>query len=194
MQLENFTLKQELVITMYKFGEKSEGNIATLHPYLQNIVNQAIEIFDFSVTEGIRTDERQMQLFKENLSKIDGVTVRGYHQGRPLSEMEKKYAVSLETKFTKIDGEDCVSYAFDGAPYPIDFSNKTKKIARFYAWAYVILTIAETELEGTDYYLRWGGDWDRDNDFDDQKFDDLMHFELRKCKQGEKKNTEVRAL
>ena len=26
--------------------------------------------------------------------------------------------------------------------------------------------------------LRWGGDWDSDYDLDDQKFMDLIHFEL----------------
>lgn len=26
--------------------------------------------------------------------------------------------------------------------------------------------------------LRWGGDWDRDWDLDDNKFDDLVHFEI----------------
>lgn len=26
--------------------------------------------------------------------------------------------------------------------------------------------------------LRWGGDWDRDTDLDDQTFNDLCHFEL----------------
>jgi len=26
--------------------------------------------------------------------------------------------------------------------------------------------------------LRWGGDWDRDLDFSDQRFYDLYHFEL----------------
>lgn len=179
---------------MYKYGEKSEAQIATLHPYLQNILNFAIDIMDISVTEGIREDARQNSLFKEGLSKIDGYNIRGYHQGRPLlNEIEKQYALSLDTKFTKIDeiGDECVSYAFDCAPYPIDFSSKFKKIARFYAMAYVIITIAEQELEGTDYYLRWGGDWDRDNDFEDQNFDDLMHFELRRLPQGEKYNTKV---
>ena len=27
--------------------------------------------------------------------------------------------------------------------------------------------------------IRWGGDWDSDNDVNDQKFKDLHHFELR---------------
>jgi peptidoglycan L-alanyl-D-glutamate endopeptidase CwlK len=26
--------------------------------------------------------------------------------------------------------------------------------------------------------IRWGGDWDSDNDVNDQKFNDLVHFEL----------------
>jgi len=26
--------------------------------------------------------------------------------------------------------------------------------------------------------LRWGGDWDGDTELDDNKFDDLPHFEL----------------
>jgi hypothetical protein len=30
------------------------------------------------------------------------------------------------------------------------------------------------------YDIRWGGDWDRDNDFSDQKLNDLCHFELIK--------------
>ena len=25
--------------------------------------------------------------------------------------------------------------------------------------------------------IRWGGDWDRDNDLADQSFNDLVHFE-----------------
>jgi peptidoglycan L-alanyl-D-glutamate endopeptidase CwlK len=26
--------------------------------------------------------------------------------------------------------------------------------------------------------IRWGGDWDNDNDINDQRFNDLVHFEL----------------
>ncbi len=28
--------------------------------------------------------------------------------------------------------------------------------------------------------VRWGGDWDRDGDFNDETFKDLWHFELIK--------------
>lgn len=36
-----------------------------------------------------------------------------------------------------------------------------------------------------DYYCRWGGDWDRDGDLDDQDFIDLGHFEARRKNEGD---------
>lgn len=70
---------------------------------------------------------------------------------------------------------DGYAYAVDIAPYPIDWDNKK----RYYYFAGVMMTIAREELpEG--YYLRWGGNWDGDEDLDDQSFMDLVHFELRR--------------
>lgn len=60
--------------------------------------------------------------------------------------------------------------AIDLAPYPIDWNN-TK---RFYWFAGMVLAVAK-ELG---IKLRWGGDWDGDQDLDDQTFMDLVHFEL----------------
>ena len=60
--------------------------------------------------------------------------------------------------------------AVDLAPYPIDWKN-TK---RFYYFAGLVLAIAkEMGLK-----IRWGGDWDSDDDLDDQTFMDLVHFEI----------------
>lgn len=60
--------------------------------------------------------------------------------------------------------------AIDLAPYPIDWNN-TK---RFYYFAGMVLAIAKD----MGLKVRWGGDWSMDNDLDDQKFIDLVHFEL----------------
>ena len=60
------------------------------------------------------------------------------------------------------------------APYPISFNNNPKNLARFYFMAGVVKCVAIQE----GIAVRWGGDWDGDNDFSDQNFDDLMHFEL----------------
>lgn len=62
------------------------------------------------------------------------------------------------------------SHAVDVAPYPIDWQDSE----RFYYLAGIFMALAHEN--GID--LRWGGDWDRDTDFDDQTFNDLPHFEL----------------
>ena len=60
--------------------------------------------------------------------------------------------------------------AVDLAPYPIDWKN-TK---RFYFFAGMVLAIAND----MGIPIRWGGDWDMDNNLDDQTFMDLVHFEI----------------
>jgi peptidoglycan L-alanyl-D-glutamate endopeptidase CwlK len=62
------------------------------------------------------------------------------------------------------------SVAVDVAPYPIGWNDTS----RFYYLAGVIMTIAK-QME---VKLRWGGDWDGDGIFKDERFPDLGHFEL----------------
>ena len=60
--------------------------------------------------------------------------------------------------------------AVDLAPYPLDWKN-TKRCYYFAG----IVTATATALG---IAIRWGGDWDSDQDLDDQGFNDLCHFEL----------------
>lgn len=62
------------------------------------------------------------------------------------------------------------SLAVDVAPYPIDWNDRE----RFVYFAGIVKGIAH----GLGYKIRWGGDWDGDNDLRDQTFMDLVHFEL----------------
>jgi len=62
------------------------------------------------------------------------------------------------------------SNAVDVAPWPIDWNNKK----RFYHFAGYVKGVADK----MGIKLRWGGDWDSDNDLDDQSLFDLVHFEL----------------
>jgi len=71
-----------------------------------------------------------------------------------------------------INPSDGFSHAIDIAPYPIDW-NDTK---RFYYFAGMFLAKADSLHVG----IRWGGNWDMDEDLNDQSFMDLVHFELRK--------------
>lgn len=62
------------------------------------------------------------------------------------------------------------SLAVDVAPYPIDWDDER----RFYHFAGYVKGIADQ----LGISIRWGGDWDGDNDLNDQHFFDLVHFEL----------------
>lgn len=63
------------------------------------------------------------------------------------------------------------SRAIDVAPYPIDWSDR-EAFARL---AGIFIGVAH----GLGIDLRWGGDWDRDGQTDDEEFSDLPHIELR---------------
>lgn len=62
------------------------------------------------------------------------------------------------------------SRAVDIAPYPIDWEDTE----RFVQLAGAVLTVARQF--GVE--LRWGGDWDRDGRMADERFRDLVHFEI----------------
>ncbi len=62
------------------------------------------------------------------------------------------------------------SKAVDVAPYPINFND----IERYYFLAGLVKVISEKMA----IKIRWGGDWNGDNDFKNQHFYDLGHYEL----------------
>jgi peptidoglycan L-alanyl-D-glutamate endopeptidase CwlK len=62
------------------------------------------------------------------------------------------------------------SLAADVMPYPIDFKDRE----RMHLFAGFVLATAKT----LGIEIRWGGDWDRDTEVADNRFDDLVHFEL----------------
>ena len=55
----------------YRFGARSESRLEGVHPDRVRVVRRALELstVDFSVTEGLRTKERQAELFKAGKSK-----------------------------------------------------------------------------------------------------------------------------
>lgn len=55
----------------FTFGKRSETNLQGVHPDLVKVVRRALVMseIDFSVIEGLRTKERQAQLFKQGATK-----------------------------------------------------------------------------------------------------------------------------
>ena len=64
------------------------------------------------------------------------------------------------------------SDAVDVAPYPIDWEDRE----RFIYFGGFVMGIAFS----MGIPLRWGGDWDSDTQLSNNKFDDLVHFEIRR--------------
>ncbi len=62
------------------------------------------------------------------------------------------------------------SEAIDVVPYPVDWEN----LNRFYMFGGYVIAKAES----LGIKIKWGGDWDMDTLTDDQKFQDLPHFEI----------------
>ena len=109
------------------------------------------------------------------------------------SEVIKHFDCSVLVGFRDRDGQDTAfnsghstkkwpnskhnskpAIAVDVAPYPIDWKDRE----RFIYFGGVVKGFAyQLGLS-----LRWGGDWNNDTQLSDNKFDDLVHFEIGKIK------------
>lgn len=169
---------------MYYFGKKSRNKIRTLHPDLRMILGKAIEVYDISVLEGIRSEERQQALFHEDPPKttLDGIERKSKHQGRKCKQSEAGTDEDGNVLRDK-DGSIICSYAVDICPYKRGqnpFENSEKNWRRYYFMMGIIKSIAhDLKKEGLIAHdIRFGLDWDSDFVYSDQNFDDLPHMEL----------------
>ncbi|MUH95216.1 M15 family peptidase [Aliivibrio fischeri] len=77
---------------------------------------------------------------------------------------------STQVRFPNSKHNSVPSKAVDATPYPYDEDDRE----RFSYFAGLVIGIGAS----MGIVIRWGGDWDRDNELKDNGFDDLMHFEL----------------
>lgn len=75
-----------------------------------------------------------------------------------------------QVKFPDSMHNSLPSKAVDVAPYPIDWDDRE----RLSYFAGIVIGVGASMGVG----IRWGGDWDKDNELKDNNFDDLVHFEL----------------
>jgi peptidoglycan L-alanyl-D-glutamate endopeptidase CwlK len=79
---------------------------------------------------------------------------------------EKQWPLSNHNKWP--------SYAVDAVPFPVDWSDKAANLERYVFVAGVFHTVGiQLSLP-----IRWGGDWNSNNDMRDENFRDRDHFEL----------------
>jgi peptidoglycan L-alanyl-D-glutamate endopeptidase CwlK len=139
---------------MFTFSERSLNNLKGVHPKLVAVVHRALELsaIDFTVLEGVRSQERQNELWAQGRTKPGQVVT---------------WIQSTGTHGIQSDG---YGHAVDLAPYPIDWSD----FERFDQLATVMFAAAK-ELGVT---LRWGGNWDMDDKLHERGESDSPHFEL----------------
>lgn len=118
---------------MPQFGKRSLEQRSTLHPKLQQIVDEAIKHVDFTILEGVRTIERQEQLVAEGRSKT----------------MNSKHLPDKNGK----------SRAMDVIAYPIDWENSPRN----YLFAGFIKGIANSLGIKVRLGADWDGDMDPKN-------------------------------
>lgn len=139
---------------MFSFSDRSLNNLKGVHPKLVAIVKRALELSscDFTVLEGVRSQERQNDLWAQGRTKpgpvVTWVQTSGTHGIQP----------------------DGYGHAVDLAPYPIDWSD----VKRFELVAEAMFAAAKE----AGVKLRWGGDWNMNETPHERGEYDNPHFEL----------------
>lgn len=109
------------------------------------------------------------RVFFEVIKHFDCTIIEGARtEEKQRENVEKGVSQTMDSKH--IPGEDGWSHAVDAIPYPIDWGDRERMT--FFA-GQVIGTAIQMGIR-----IRWGGDWDQDTEVKDNKFDDLVHFEL----------------
>lgn len=109
---------------------------------------------------------------KEAIKEFDFSVIEG-HRGE--AAQNAAYAKGLsKLRWPHGNHNHLPSLAVDIAPYPLDWSDKLKAQLRFAYLAGHVMSVAKR----LGIPLRWGGDWNRNQDPRDESFLDLPHFEL----------------
>jgi len=136
---------------MPHFGKTSRKRLATCHEDLQLVFNEVIKHFDCTIVCGHRGEADQNDAFERGNSKL---------------------------RFPQSKHNQWPSLAVDAVPWPINWDD-TDRMRYFAGYVMGIAKLMYDQGLIT-HHLRWGGDWDRDTEVNDNRFQDFPHFELVK--------------
>lgn len=150
----NDTLSDLPILDTVRVGHeltpRTRAKLKGAHPEWRRIIIDVNNVLAIDVIDAYRNEERQNLAFARGASK-------------------HRYPGSVHNKLP--------SLAVDVIPLPLpkgwgddDWLERVK----FYEVAAVIKAIARRNGHDT----RWGGDWDSDGDYHDNRFNDLVHHEL----------------
>ena len=114
--------------------------------------------------------EDLQDLFNEVIKYVDSSVIEGH---RSQERQDKLYDEGkTKLKYPKGRHNASPSRAVDVVPYPIAWDDRE----RFHLFAGFVLGVAQS----MEINIRWGGDWNKNFEVDDNQFDDFPHFELLK--------------
>lgn len=150
---------------MPQYSKSSESKLDTASQLLQKLFRIVIQHYDNTIIQGHRPVAEQLEYYNSGRSRVKF----GKHNVSPSEAVDSA---------PYIPGR--------GIPWPdnnVDWTDKNqrdkyiKDLCQFYHYGGFVEGIAAVM---PDVNIRWGGDWDRDNDIADQSFNDLVHFEIHK--------------
>lgn len=126
---------------MANFSNRSLGNLKGVHPRLVTLLTEAIKNtpIDFTIVEGVRTTQRQQELYAQGRTKpgtivtnVDGIKRKSNHQPKADGY---GYAVDL--------------YPFLSGKVDVNAAKELKVIA-----AHIKVIATQLKIK-----ITWGGDW-----------------------------------
>ena len=140
---------------MNSWGKKSLQVRGEIHPDLQILFDSVLQIRDCCLLCGYRGQAAQDQAFADGKSK-------------------EKYPNSKHNRQPAL--------AVDVCPYPPPENNPSTRAIReqyIYFAGFVMGSAKALKQAGViTHDIRWGGDWNQNNDPSDETFSDLGHFEI----------------
>lgn len=128
--------------------------------------------FSFTSKKRLATCHPDLQrLFNEVVKEVDCAIIEGHRE----EERQNRFFLEGRSKVKWPDGKHnkVPSEAVDAGPYIFGKGLSWDRNQCCYFAGMVKGKALELGIK-----IRWGGDWDNDNDVNDQKFNDLVHFEL----------------
>jgi peptidoglycan L-alanyl-D-glutamate endopeptidase CwlK len=149
---------------MPNFSKASKDKLASCESDLQDLFNSVINQYDCTIIEGQRSTERQEELLKEGASRVK----HSKHNYEPSKAVDV-------SPFPIPENWGRIPYTLLNKEDREHFKRAIQELCRFYHFAGYTKGVADN----MNIPIRCGADWDGDNDFNDQTFNDLIHFEIK---------------
>ena len=153
---------------MSVYSKRSVDYLDTCNGKLIELGYEVLKIHDHSVEEGFRGEEDQNGYYEEGLSQVKW----------PYSKHNVIPSKAVHFKPYPIEWDEVLLMDWILTGNNID-KKRLQKAFREYSKLYFFAGIVKAKAIELGMFVRWGGDWDGDYDFNDQTFHDLLHWEIR---------------